>query len=225
MAKVWVRLLSGYNLDKHGKQVRMSPGDWIEIGKQEARHLLNTGQAEIPGTAEAIRIVAGTFKDCGIVVRDGNAKAVKQALVKHKIEIIEGKPHVPFKRTLILDSRFAMNEKMLAMGFGRIEKRKGWDAWEMAAMLKLPDLLAQSVGNEEDKAKTKAVIGDLRLPVYDIGAVWVRQTDKAQQFIKAWAKELDGGGSEEHAFIRALYTHDVLLCTLPYGWLGRWIRA
>ncbi|NIQ89319.1 MAG: hypothetical protein GWN93_09700 [Deltaproteobacteria bacterium] len=225
MAKVWIRLTTGYNIDKHGKQVRMSPGDWIQVGKQEARRLINAGQAEIPGTAEAVKIVAGTFEDCGIVVRGGSIKTVKQEFAKHEIEIVGGKPRIPFKRTLILHGRFAMNDKMMAMGFGRIEKPKGWDAWEVAAMLKLPDLLAQSVGNEQDQAKTRNVIGDLRLPVYETGAVWVRQTDKAQAFIKAWATQLDNGGSEEHAFIRALYTHDVLMCTLPYGWLGRWIRA
>ena len=85
-------------------------------------------------------------------------------------------------------------------------------------------MLAGDIGTAIDKARTLELIGDLRIPVYDPNLVWIRRTEATKEIVKFWCDELQSGADPRHAFLRAIYSRGVALCTLPANWIGRWIK-
>ena len=180
----------------------------------------------MPEDAQAQRALGDNLDDCGIYLRNGSAHDVRESLGGLQLEVIEysGALRLPFERTLIWHSRQPLDRKQIALGFVRIEDVGHYASWEMAVMLRGNELLAQGIGDQAEQRKTQETIGDLRLPVYETSAVWVRKTNATQAMIRAWDQEMVGSSCEELAFLRALYQNRVLLCSLPAGWLGRWRR-
>lgn len=113
----------------------------------------------------------------------------------------------------------------IVLGLMRIDADDPDLAWEMAAMLDSQSRIAQDIGTAADKARTLEVLGDLRLPVYETGSLWVRRTEMTEEVLRLWCAEVDAGANEQHAFLRTIYTRRVLLCTLPADWIGQWMRA
>ena len=223
MAAIQLRALGTVNVvDKHGQRQSFHAGDWFACGKMKAIELIETGQAELPGAAEGQRAITEELSDCGILVLGGTVKDARKAAGLHHVDAQEftGSLRLPWERTLIWNAEHPLDPQQIALGFVRVAKRGRYDSWEMAAMLKGRDLLASQVGTKEAKARTRESVGDLRLPVYDTGAVWVRKTSNTEALIKAWDNERESGDNE-HAFLRALYANRVLLCTLPAAWLRR----
>jgi hypothetical protein len=164
------------------------------------------------------------LSDCGIVVRNGEIKDAQHIVGRHpEIGAQVGGIELPFDRTLLWDPTMPMLPARAVLGFCRVED-SGYARWEVAAMLRGHELLAKGVGSDEDRAGTMALFGDLRLPVYDVQAVWIRKTRQSKKFVDQWRAEVEGGCGEEHAFLRALYAQKVLLNTLPTGWLARWVQ-
>ena len=227
MARVWLRAVSRVNqADETGTLKTYEPGDWFETSKQRAIELLETGQAEIPDEAKAQRALTQDLDDCGIYLREGSIRDARDALDGLKVDVIEysGAIRVPFARTLIWHPRLPLQRKQIALGFARVEDTGTYASWEVAAMMRSNEMLASEIGDKADQRATLEVAGDLRLPVYETGAVWVRRTNSTEALVRAWNAALETTDCDEHAFLRALYTHRVLLCTLPPGWLGRWRR-
>jgi hypothetical protein len=216
-----VRLLTIKHISVAGKLRPFYPGDWVRVGRQTARAWIAAGEADYPGL-DKVEAIMGKCKDCGVLVR-GDKKAATHILHKYKqIKITGGRlPSLPFGRTLLWNPELKLTAAQAAVGFSRVESTgAGYDAWEVAAMLLSDRALAAHYGPKEEKQKTEAVVGDLRIPVYDTRAVWMRKTDTTRRLIKAWAAEIEAGANEAHAFLRALYSHPVLVCTLPAGWVG-----
>lgn len=90
--------------------------------------------------------------------------------------------------------------------------RRGWD---VAAPFDAGGLLAADVGTEEDRARTCAVVGDLRVPLYSPGVVFVGAG--GEEWFRAWRAECDGG-DERLAFLRALFRVKPRFCALPRAW-------
>lgn len=212
--------------DEHGTAKTYYPGDWVPVSKQRAVELLESGQAELPKEAQVQRALSDDLSDCGIYLRGGTIHETKDVLDGLKVDVLEysGALRLPFERTLLWRPNQPIQRKQIALGFARIEDAGRYNSWEVAAMLRGNDMLASQIGDQSEQRKTIDAIGDLRLPVYETGAVWVRRTNETQRFIAAWDAELQESNCEEHAFLRALYRNRVLLCSLPAGWLGRWRR-
>jgi hypothetical protein len=105
--------------------------------------------------------------------------------------------------------------QQVLIGFSQvISKKDGQLSWEMVARL-ARNRLARDIGSEGERAKTEALIGDLRIPVYDTGVLWARRTPATEGFIKRWASAISAEEDRAHAFLRALYVEGILLCTLP----------
>jgi hypothetical protein len=125
------------------------------------------------------------------------------------------------KRVMIWEPSLPLTYQQFLLGFGRLEPAKdGFAAWEMAAMWMGNKLLAQQFGSVEEKERTRAVVRELRIPVYDTRLVWVRRTETTEAVIEQWVKELRVGANEAHAFLRAVYTHKPMLNTLPQNWMA-----
>lgn len=212
--------------DETGSLKTYHPGDWVAVSKQRAIELLASGQAELPDEAQVQRALSEDLSDCGIYLREGTVRDARASLDGLDVDVTEcsGPLRLPYERTLLWHPRQPLERKQIALGFHRIEDTGRYASWEMAAMLRSNELLASSVGNQAEQRKTREVIGDLRVPVYESSAVWVRKTGDTEAMIAAWDAELQESESGELAFLRALYRHRVLLCSLPAGWLGRWRR-
>lgn len=223
MAKVWVQAVTVlHSMDENNKMRTYQPGDWLTVGKHQARIWLENGQAQTPDREKRDNIIYGELEDCGVLVR-GDVSALDGLLdPKHGISVDSGDPSIPWNRTLIWNPTLDLLDNQLRYGFVRIEKPEGYDAWEIAVMLMDNRLLASEHGEEEEKQKTLAAVGDLRLPVYETRAMWIRQTEQAETVIKAWADELEKGADEAHAFLRAIFTNPIMICTLPHRWMHKW---
>jgi hypothetical protein len=81
--------------------------------------------------------------------------------------------------------------------------------------------LAATVGTDEDRAKVKAVIRDLRVPLYDTRLIFARKTETTIRLFKEYNTELSNGMDDKLAFLLALYRVKPFLLPVPLTWTGR----
>ena len=126
---------------------------------------------------------------------------------------------LPYPSTLIWTPGVQVSPGAVWRGFARLhDTRDMGEPWEILAVLIAGEKLARDVGSATERKKTEAAVGDLRLPVYDTGVLWVRKTPVTERLVARWGVEVEGGADESHAFLRALYGERAMLCTLPAGW-------
>lgn len=217
-----VKLLTTQYISKGGHKQRFEPGDWVDVGRMTAQQWIAEGSATVPGLDQAEAIV-GDLSSCYLMVRGGlrQAQPILSRYPGLACEIWDS--WLPGERNLIWNPReIKLTPEQAIVGFSRIEKtRPDYDAWEIAVMLQGKEALAVHYGPQSERQKTKEVVGDLRIPVYNTAALWVRQTPNTKRLIKLWDKEIQAGADERHAFLRALYrVPEILVSTLPAGWLG-----
>lgn len=227
MARVMVRAITIIRAaDESGSLKTYHPGDWVAVGKQRAIELLENGQAELPEEVAGQRALTDDLTDCGIYLRGGSMHDARQALSGLDVGVTEwsGALRLPYERTLLWLPPRTLERRQIALGFARVEDTGVYASWEVAAMLRANELLASQIGDKAERHKTQRAVGDLRLPVYDTTAIWVRKTAATERLIAAWNEERAESEDDEHSFLRALYRNRVLLCSLPAGWLGKWAR-
>jgi len=131
------------------------------------------------------------------------------------LEFSTGPVALPYQYPMLWDPSASVTPQRVLIGFSQItSKEKGQLSWEMVARLE-GHYLARDVGTKAEQAKTRDLIGDLRIPVYDIRVLWIRKTAKTESLIRRWTAAIQAGEDKAHAFLRTLYTEGVLLCTLP----------
>ena len=222
MGRFWVkavRTVIRHNLK--GAYVKYAPGDWFECHNQELAELLQQGLVE----TSALDVRANYENmDAGVLTIGHDAP--EDMCEKYGLEVRRGNMlELPWERTVLWSAGTRLTAEAIVLGLMRIDAEDPDLAWEMAAMLDKKSRLAKDVGTEKDKARTLEVLGDLRLPVYETGALWVRRTEMAEEVLRLWRAEVDAGAGERHAFLRTIYSCRVLLCTLPADWIGQWMRA
>ena len=221
MGRFWVkavRTVIRHNLK--GAYVKYAPGDWFECHNQELAELLQQGLVE----SSALDIRANFENmDAGVLTIGHNAP--EDMFKAYGLEVRRGKFGLPWERTALWHSGARLTAEAVVLGLMRVDADDPDLAWEMAAMLDKKSRLAKDIGTEADKARTLEVLGDLRLPVYDTGALWVRRTEMTEEVLRLWSAEVAAGADERHAFLRTIYSCRVLLCTLPADWIGQWMRV
>jgi len=221
MGRFWVktiRPISRYDLS--GAYRCYMPGDWFECHNQERRKLARDGFIE--GHLAGISVNFAEL-DAGVLAL--GRRVPEDMFERYGIELQHSDTiTLPWERTLLWRTGTRMTPEGAALGLMRIDAENSSSAWEMAAMLKGETLLVRDVGTELEQERTLEVLGDLRLPVYETGVLWVRRTETTEEVIRLWQSEVADGADVQHAFIRTIYTHPVILCTLPPNWAGQWIR-
>lgn len=214
MGKVWVRALGTVFYEEKGRQEQALPGDWIQIGKHQARAWLVQGVVEIPEPHRRAEIQ--DLDRGGVVVRADEMPDVAFGLLRHAL----GKPSLPYDYTILWEPSLPVTIQALEMGLMRLSGAElaPKDSWEALATLVSLTLLASDVGSPGEQCKTEEVVGDLRLPVYDTRLLWIRKTPATENLIAMWASELAKGSDEQHSFLRSLYSSRIMMCTLPPGW-------
>ena len=96
------------------------------------------------------------------------------------------------------------------------------ETWEVAAPLRPYTELALYQGDEEERALTKTMLLDLRQPVYDSRAVFLRDCPAATALLEAWEQERAACHCTSFCglpFLRAVWRVKPLLLALPAGWI------
>lgn len=220
MAAHWVKALKTViRHDLQGAYRTYHAGDWFQCHNQELLELLAQGRIQ----TNALQIKEN-FAGQSVGVRFLSAGKAPDALSAYGLEVQCGLEYsLPWERTALWDPAVNTTAESIAMGMLRIDGRGEFPAWEMAAQLENRQRLANDVGSPAERARTLEVLGDLRLPVYQVGLLWVRKTAATEEVLSLWRGEVDAGADPQHAFLRVVYTHRVLLCTLPDDWIGQWI--
>jgi len=93
--------------------------------------------------------------------------------------------------------------------------------WEMAVPLWHYGKTANDVGDEEERAATRDIVRDLRVPLHSVEFVVVRQGHIGQTFVETWKEEMGRfpAGDRRLAFLRAFYRIKPRLCALPAAWV------
>jgi hypothetical protein len=197
------------------------PGDWVDVGKQTALAWLADGSAEIPGPdASKMEVVKGLLgPGCGVRVWPKEPKGEFKSSFGNCLKALKfslGPIALPYRYTMLWKPSAQVTPRLVLIGFSQItDEKKSQLSWEMVARLVVGNKMARDVGTDEEQAKTKALVGDLRIPVYDTGVLWARKTKATEGLIGRWTEAIKNGEDETHAFLRALYTEGILLCTLP----------
>lgn len=222
MAGVWIQLKTARTIYRaDGTPENKQPGNWVQIGKAQAREWIADGSACIPDETKHRAVLAGDLKDCGVSVRVPGVDA-KPAIGRYELAVSFAGIALPYVRTLVWHPEYALLPDQSAYGFTKLEVVDEHDTWEMAAILTAGDMTMGMVGSEADRQGTQKLIGTLDVPVYESRAVWLRRTGNTEKMVMAWAELLAQGVGEEHAFLRALYATAPLTCTLKPGWMRNW---
>lgn len=202
-----------------GQRVTYQPGDWFECRNAELLRLQAEGKI-----LTAPDILRATFDFTRAEILWRGAPAILGVLGAYGIaERVARDPadlRLEREYTLIAQPGAITAPTTAALGFLRVEARDGYDAWDGAGCLMDGQPLARDYGSAVEQARTLAAAGDLRLPLYDTGLLWLRRTPATDELIAAWAAELADAADPAHAFARALYTRRVLWFTLPPRWVG-----
>lgn len=197
---MWVRLKSIQYVSENGRQVTKYPGEWVNVGRQQATAWLATGQADRPDMPD-LQAMPG----CGVVLPPG-VKPTGMAGIE--VSYAE-EPCLEYPRTLLW-SGVNFRGDLLGVGFTLL------DTWEVAAPILSYTRLARDVGDEEDREQTRRTVRDLRVPVYDTRLLFLRRCYATRRLMDAWREEQ---GDRSLAFLRALYQVKPLICALPTTWV------
>lgn len=203
---MWIQLLGRKSIVVKGKMTHFVGGDWVSVGKHDAKRWIAAGEAMIPQT-QTKKLLSGS---AGVVVVGGDGQKLA-GLAHTGIEVKTGAVRLPWLRTLIMQPEITLQENMILTGLGLLEP------WQVVVPLRPYNVLAQNIASDEEREKTLAVIPDLRVPVYDHRCVFMRRCPESEELLVQWQEE--GGGLL--AFLRALYTVKPLVLALPCLWTSK----
>ncbi len=207
---VLVQLLTPQHLDAEGVARTYYPGDWVNVGRATAVDWINNGKA---------RAVASSL----LTPEDGVGVVFTAPPPAHYLDRLGALGRLPhtvapvsahYERTLLLTPPALVPAPLVGAGFEFIRR------WEVAAPLcagystaaNLPD------ATDQDRWLTEQVCRDLRIPVYDTRALFLRKTPTVEALLTDWQAECAEGRHPALAFLRALYRVKPLILALPPSW-------
>jgi hypothetical protein len=210
---VWVQLKSVKHIERQGKLRTYHPGEWVDVGKQTALRWIAEGSAWVP-EGQAANLMQD---DCGVFVWGDPARG-EQALGDYvgKIATQAGDwPALPWSKTMIYNPAQRLRKELVPVGFHLL------DTWQVAIPLFDYDKLAIHLGDEAERARTQAVVHDLRVPLYTDALLFVRRCGDTERLLEIWRVEHVAGGDPRFSLLRALYQVKPLLLALPVTWLWK----
>ena len=187
------------------------PGDWVEVGKHDAKQWIEDGSAEI--LRADIKTSAFDFVDCGVVLTDGEFNPQRQAQLD--LEVKRAPPLLQFPKTMLYDGKFKRaNHQLIPVGFNML------DHWQIVVPLHSYQELACDIGDDHDKQITQAIVHDLRCMVYEPRYMFIKRCPDMQRLLSLWQDEKKRGKSEKLAFLRAVYKVKPLILAVPVTWIG-----
>lgn len=212
---MWVQLKSVQYIEVAGKLATYHPGDWVNVGRQQAELWVRSGLACVPsenGSEQAM--IAGNAGAIIVVAETDKFERAERVLepYKERLKILEGAPLPIFKRTMIWETSLKFRRELVPVGLNLLDK------WQIAIPLCNYNTLACHIGDEEEREQTKAVIRDLRVPLYETRLMFVRQCPEIEKLLKLWQTDVKDGCNERLSFLRALYVTKPYILALPTVW-------
>lgn len=211
MGKRWVQLTTIQQLEKNGSMETYHPGDWVSVNKQTAQLWLARGDACEP-QVKAFMPTLAAGGNSGIITRDESKVRDVMRDTPFEIEQLD-EPKLLYEKTIVYDPELVVRPVFFAIGLGLL------DTWELAAPLYDYKVLAGNAGTDGERERTLEVIGDLRVPMWDIRLMFVRRCEATEKLFADWREEQ--GENRMLAFLRALYRNPLLALALPITWQGR----
>lgn len=205
---MYVQLLVRKHIEVHGRPTQFHPGDWVDVGKQDAQLWIARGEArQVSGSLSAFPPMSG------VVIRGDDGRHQIECFSDDLSATYTANVELCYHNTLLWDASALRNLRtsLLPIGFSLLQR------WQVAAPLLEYQILAQSIGSEKDREITRAVIRDLRVPVYDTRMLFVRRCVDTEKLIADWNVERQRG-DERLAFLRALYSNAPFILPLPHTW-------
>lgn len=222
---MYIQLKTTRHIRRAGIQITYRPGDWLEVGtdvgRQSAMQWVAEGAAHLPQLPEAERFRAISLArsvseeelaSWGAVVRGTPLESVRTHLPTKHLKVVEGDKELPFDSTLLWKPPAPLRQELLPIGFLRLER-----GWQIAVPLLSYEKLACTIGDAKDQARTRKVIPDLRIMLYDTRLMFVKKCADTERLMRIWAQE---PGDERLAFLRALFAVKPIICALPQKWVG-----
>lgn len=188
---------------------KMSPEEAAKFWQERERQA-QARQASAMAVLMARRVEAS---DWGVILRTED-QAIAALLVSSGLDVqVESHTTLGRERVLYLDPSAPLKLDLIPAGFRFL------DRFEVCAPVWSYDELAEHLGTEEERERTREVIHDLRIPVYDTRVLFLRWTDSTRDLMLLWHEEMEAGGDERLAFQRALYQVKPLILPLPTTWI------
>jgi len=215
MALKWVKACKTLSrISVNGRRERYHPGDWFQARNMEIRQRLARGEIILASDIGIPRIYK--VEDCGVVTADTSFTEARLGVRGIGLEITYTADFVlQYPYTLFWNGG-TLRTELLPTSFELLKK------WEIAIPLVDFGTLAEGVGTEEDRKLTLSVLGDLRVPLYDIRQIYARRCPAVSELLQVWKAEQEKiqEGDARLAFLRALYPNPLLILALPPSWIA-----
>lgn len=185
---IWVQARREIAVEDNGSIRKLPAGDWWPMDRQTAQQYLVRDEVVIHDQAmlQAVQDLA----DCGILIKGTPPAELGTRFPGVPVE--DFTRYADYGRFLIWDTEAALQMDKVLIGFKLLEK------WQLALPLKDYETLAENIGGEAEREATRAIVHDLRIPVYDSRVMFVRQCEETRRLFDLW----DGS---QLGLIRALY--------------------
>jgi len=147
----------------------------------------------------------------GLVLRTADADIERRAKAEGVPVTVQAHGPLPYTKNVLVDG-VRIPWDRLATGFALLER------WDALCALGKPGELLSDVGTATERSYTKAVVRDLRLPVYEPGLLFVRNSEEGQALVDTYRDERGDVAQPQLAFARAAYRVKPRLCPLPQVW-------
>jgi hypothetical protein len=207
---MWIQLKSSKNIEVRGTQIHYQPGDWVDVGKQLALRWIATGEAWVP----EMRVDAFmNTKDAGVVITD-HCTVGKTVLgeFKSQLSVECGVPRLLWTKNLFWNPQQRLRTELLPIGYHLLE------TWQVVCPLLPYARLANTEGGTEEQERTKAVVRDLRVPLYNPALMFVKRCDDTEYLMNCWDEERVDSGNQYLSLLRAVYRAKPLILALPCTW-------
>ena len=203
-----------YASDTDGRQRAFQPGEVVYVGKQIAKRWIAERRADALPPPPGVDDMAFS---CGVMVSEegmASVASVQHALAGVYPELkVAGAQTLNFSKTLLLSKDVYPRPAIVGLGF------KLLDTWQAVVPLLSYETLACDVGTGSEREKTKQVVRDLRVPLYDTRFIFMRRCSTTLALLATWQVEMSDGGNAHLAFLRAVYQVKPALCAGPTTWL------
>lgn len=208
---MWVQLLKYQRIqNKAGQHIMHYPGEMVYVKNKKvcAGWIKNEIAIDIRVAAKDVP------DDTGILVL-GNGRVPKWAEAL-ELETAAGGASLPFAFTILWDPKTRPQGALIVSALKVISRH----AWDLAVPIYSYHKLARDCGRPEERIRTKAVIHDLRVPVYNPGLMFVERNERTEALISDWIAEKVYPESDNRlAFMRALYHVKPYILPLPTLWI------
>jgi len=211
----WIQLTQHWRFPEDGYSNRgklFSPGHVRQVSDDQADMLCLTFIAGRP-VARCLdyRRVAPVERTAGAMIQ--GAKGDAGWATSLGVEVRYGPLQMAWDDNLLWDASAHLRLEMIPIGFNLLTK------WDLAVPLMPDTILAADLGTPAERELTKAIIHDLRVPVYNTAVMFLQRNRTTERLMGLWYEEKALG--EPLAFLRALGRAQPkpLLCALPFSWV------